>query len=75
MAIETSVHTVLIDVHHSSVHLRAPTPQHLPPPARTCPCLQVVDQLYENAAAWVDTSALKQGACRMIGLPNAHGLW
>jgi hypothetical protein len=35
----------------------------------------VVDQLYANAAQWVETSTIKSGACMMLGLPNGHGVW
>ena len=40
-----------------------------------CGLGQVVDQLYGNAAQWVETSTIKSGACRQLGLPNDRGIW
>jgi len=37
--------------------------------------LQVVDELYQNAAAWVGTSTIKSSPCKQLGLPNSNGQW
>jgi hypothetical protein len=40
-----------------------------------CGLGQVVDQLYGNAAQWVETSTIKSGSVRQLGLPNDAGYW
>lgn len=40
-----------------------------------CGLGQVVDQLYSNAAQWVETSTIKSGSIRQLGLPNDAGFW
>jgi hypothetical protein len=40
-----------------------------------CGLGEVVDQLFTNASQWVETSSIKSGEVRQLGLPNDAGLW
>lgn len=62
----------------SSAAVIAPPPEAVfgtTPGVPYCGLGQVVDSLYSNASQWVETSTVKSGAVKQLGLPNSFGVW